>query len=282
MGETSARDRLAEELRKLKAASGLTYTQIESQATKQGRRLTRSKLSNWFTGMNVPEADASFTLLVQLLEKHAHTRSGVAVRGLQWWHALQKKAAAERDATDAPKLAAGIAPPAAPAEAAPHQGDVGAAATEHGQWFRDQRWQAYLTLTQEWDAAHRRLKSIWSRAEDAYYQDVNHILQGDIGEIYNAFLDQLEEATAPTITAFQQVTMLGPSAVASAALELEQALQRLRAVTKSQLFPVPERTTGWDSEPWDEADLAATRARQVFADRVRSVLDSPPTPTPRA
>ncbi|MFJ2061189.1 hypothetical protein ACIOMM_35455 [Streptomyces sp. NPDC087908] len=46
MGETSARDRLAEEVRKLKAASGLSYTKIESQATKQGLMLKGSKLSN--------------------------------------------------------------------------------------------------------------------------------------------------------------------------------------------------------------------------------------------
>ncbi|ALO05620.1 hypothetical protein AQF52_0018 [Streptomyces venezuelae] len=128
MGETSARDRLAEELRKLKTDSGLTYTRIENQARKQNLRLTRSKLSNWFTGTNVPEADASFTLLVQLLEKHAHARSGVARRGLQWWSALQKKAAAERDATGAPKPAARTAPPATPSEAAPHSGDVDKAA----------------------------------------------------------------------------------------------------------------------------------------------------------
>ncbi|MFD8013531.1 hypothetical protein [Streptomyces sp. NPDC058955] len=102
MGETSARDRLAEELRKLKAASGLTYTQIESQATKQGLKLKRSKLSNWFKGTNVPEADASFALLVQLLEARAR-KSGVAVRGLPWWRALQKEAAVERDATGPPQ-----------------------------------------------------------------------------------------------------------------------------------------------------------------------------------
>ncbi|MFE5655631.1 hypothetical protein ACFQ9H_05490 [Streptomyces sp. NPDC056517] len=156
------------------------------------------------------------------------------------------------------------------------------ATTEHGQWNRDQRMQAYLTLMQEWDAAHKRLKNIWSQAEGVYYEDVNHFLQGDIGEIYNAFLDQLEEATAPTTTAFERVTMLGPSEVDNAALELEQALQRLQAVTKGRLVPPPERTTGWDSEPWDESDLAAAGARQLFVDRVRRVLDIPPTPTPQA
>ncbi|MEV1055550.1 hypothetical protein [Streptomyces sp. NPDC049887] len=135
---------------------------------------------------------------------------------------------------------------------------------------------------QEWDAAHRRLKNIWTQAEDVYYQDVNRILEGDIGEIYNSFLDQLEEANAPTTTAFERVTMLGPRDVDNAALELEQALQRLRAVAKSRLFPLPERATGWNSEPWDSSDLAAAAARQVFVDRVRRVLTSPPAPMPRA
>ena len=35
MGATSARDRLAGELQKLKDASGLSYTQIETQGRKQ-------------------------------------------------------------------------------------------------------------------------------------------------------------------------------------------------------------------------------------------------------
>ncbi|MFE5974311.1 hypothetical protein ACFQ64_19380 [Streptomyces sp. NPDC056460] len=128
MGETSARDRLAEELRKLKTASGLTYAQIESQATKQGLMLKKSKLSNWFTGTNVPEANASFTLLIQLLEARARTKTGVAARGLPWWRALQKEAAVERDATSAPKPTARTAPPATPSKAAPHPGDADKAA----------------------------------------------------------------------------------------------------------------------------------------------------------
>ncbi|MEV3896482.1 hypothetical protein [Streptomyces anulatus] len=124
MGETSARVRLAEELLKLKNASGLTYTQIESQATKQGLKLGRSKLSSWLKGTNVPQADTSFTLLVQLLEPRARTRSGVAVRGLPWWRALRKEAAADREATGVPKPAARTALPATQVDAAPHPGDV--------------------------------------------------------------------------------------------------------------------------------------------------------------
>lgn len=127
MGQTSARDRLAEELRKLKAASGLTYTQIENQAAKQGLKLGRSKLSSWFKGTNVPEADSSFAMLVQLLEARARNKPGVAVCGLPWWRALQKEAAAERDAIG-PKPTARTVPPATLTDASPHPGDVDKAA----------------------------------------------------------------------------------------------------------------------------------------------------------
>ncbi|WP_127469612.1 hypothetical protein [Streptomyces sp. B27] len=155
------------------------------------------------------------------------------------------------------------------------------ATTEHGQWIRDQRMQAYLTLMQEWDAAHTRLKNIWTQAEDVYYEHLNQILQGEISEIFNTFLGQLEEATTPTTTAFERVAMLGPSEVDNAVLGLEQALQDLRSVTKVRLYPVPDRNTGWDSEAWSVSDAAAARAREVFVDRVRRVLDIPPTPTPQ-
>ncbi|MGW8767752.1 hypothetical protein ACWGN5_35290 [Streptomyces sp. NPDC055815] len=143
MGETSARDRLAEELRKLKAASGLTLTLIESQATKQGLNLKRGKLSNWFKGTNVPEADASFALLVQLLEARARNKSGVAVRGLPWWRALRNEAAAERDATG-PKPAVRPALPATQAEADPHPGDVDKAARLLGRLPLDGYWLRWL------------------------------------------------------------------------------------------------------------------------------------------
>ncbi|MEU3976744.1 hypothetical protein [Streptomyces bacillaris] len=124
MGETSARVRLAEELLKLKTASGMTYTQIGNQATKQGRKLGKSKLSGWLKGTNVPEADGSFELLVHLLEAHAvRNGSGVASRGLSWWRALQRKAVAERDAAGAPKPAARTVLPSTQ-PAALHPGDV--------------------------------------------------------------------------------------------------------------------------------------------------------------
>ncbi|MGW0822566.1 hypothetical protein [Streptomyces sp. NPDC002845] len=54
------------------------------------------------------------------------------------------------------------------------------ASTEHGQWLRGQRMQAYLTLLQEWDAAHKQLKNIWPRAVEAYYEDSINIFQGDM------------------------------------------------------------------------------------------------------
>lgn len=82
------------------------------RSTKQGLNLGRSKLSSWFKGTNVPEADASFELLVQLLEARARNKPGVAVRGMPWWRALQKEAAVEREATGALKPTARTVLPA--------------------------------------------------------------------------------------------------------------------------------------------------------------------------
>ncbi|MET8514362.1 hypothetical protein [Streptomyces sp. NPDC005077] len=94
------------------------------RSTKQGLKLGRSKLSSWFKGTNVPEADASFELLVQLLEARARNKPGVAMRGMPWWRALQKEAAIEREAAGALKPTARTVLPATPAEAAPHPGDA--------------------------------------------------------------------------------------------------------------------------------------------------------------
>ncbi|MFF5004669.1 hypothetical protein ACFY3G_17785 [Streptomyces phaeochromogenes] len=153
------------------------------------------------------------------------------------------------------------------------------ATTEHGHWLREQRMQAYLTLLREWDAAHQGLKGIWTRALEAYADDSNHILQGDLGEIRNAMLDQVEQIVAPTGMAFERVAMLGPGQVDDAALGLEMALQELRAVVESRLAPNDLTTTqalNW--EPWNDTDHAASRARQIFVECVRGVLGEPPTP----
>lgn len=157
------------------------------------------------------------------------------------------------------------------------------ATTEHGQWIRGQRMQAYLTLLQEWDAAHKRLKNIWTRAVEAYYEDSINIFQGDMVDVCNAFLDQVDEAMAPTATAFERVAMLGPNEVDDVALELEQALQGLRGVTETRLSLAQGRTTSeaWSWEPWNESDSAAAGARQAFVERVRHVLDIPPMPAPQ-
>ncbi|MFE5711455.1 hypothetical protein ACFQ7J_11615 [Streptomyces sp. NPDC056501] len=57
MGETSACDRPAADLRTLREASGLTYSAITTQAKKQTPpvKLGGSKLSPWFTGKHVPK-----------------------------------------------------------------------------------------------------------------------------------------------------------------------------------------------------------------------------------
>lgn len=125
MGESSARDRLAGGLKNLKDASGLSLTQIEEQGKKQGLQLGRSKLSSWFNGTNIPEADATFRLLVQLLEARARSKAGLPERGVSWWVGLRNQAVAERDASRVPKEPADrSAQFVATAVATPHVGDV--------------------------------------------------------------------------------------------------------------------------------------------------------------
>ncbi|WP_327681917.1 hypothetical protein [Streptomyces sp. NBC_00467] len=155
------------------------------------------------------------------------------------------------------------------------------ATTEHGQWLRGQRMEAYLTLLQEWDAAHKRLKRIWTRAVDAYYEDSLAMLEGDIGDICNMLLDGVEEAVAPTATAFERVAMLGPREMDDVVFGLEAALQELRSVTETRLGPDEARTSSQSAswEPWNGTDSAAAGARQAFVECVRRVLGSPPTPT---
>ncbi|MET9323662.1 hypothetical protein ABZX75_26285 [Streptomyces sp. NPDC003038] len=113
MGDTSARDLLAEELRNLRASAGLSLARIEEQGKKQPRvvRLGKSKLSSWLAGVAVPEADAPFRFLIQLLESRA-SRSGVPSKGLPWWLDLRQKAANERSALKAATPAVGRAPSA--------------------------------------------------------------------------------------------------------------------------------------------------------------------------
>lgn len=130
MGESSARDRLAGELRKLKDASGLSYTQIGTQGKNQTPivRLSRGKLSGWFRGEYVPEDDKPFKYLIELLEARAK-RNGVPPQGVGWWRALRKEAADERDVSAALKEpAVSSAQFVAQAVAAPHAGDVAKAA----------------------------------------------------------------------------------------------------------------------------------------------------------
>ncbi|WNZ08701.1 hypothetical protein [Streptomyces sp. 11x1] len=140
---------------------------------------------------------------------------------------------------------------------------------------------SYLTLLQEWDAAQKHLKRIWTRAVDAYYEDAHGVLQGDLGEICNMLLEEVEEAVEPTATAFERVAMLGPKEIDEVVLGLEMSLQELRGVTENRLGPDETRSTrqalSWG--PWNGADSAAAGARQEFVECVRRVLSAPPTPS---
>ncbi|MFG2232285.1 hypothetical protein ACGFNX_20110 [Streptomyces sp. NPDC048723] len=104
MGETSAQDRLAAELRKLKDASNFSYTQIDAQGRQQTpvAHLGRSKLSGWLNGEYVPEDEWPFEYLISLLEPKAQ-RNGLPAKGVIWWRDLRQRAAAERNTSAAPK-----------------------------------------------------------------------------------------------------------------------------------------------------------------------------------
>ncbi|MCT9075299.1 hypothetical protein [Streptomyces fulvoviolaceus] len=117
MGETSAQDRLAAELRKLKDASNLSYTQIDTQGRQQTpvAHLGRSKLSGWLKGEYVPEDEWPFQYLISLLEPKA-ARNGFPPRGGNWWRNLRQRAATERDTSAATKRPTGHSvPPVRPA-----------------------------------------------------------------------------------------------------------------------------------------------------------------------
>ncbi|MFJ9769409.1 NACHT domain-containing protein [Streptomyces erythrochromogenes] len=103
MEDTTARERLAAELRHLVAAAGLPLSGIAARAEtrKPVVKLGKSKLSGWLSGTCVPEADEPFRHLVRLLEPRAHDRSGLRPRGEGWWLGLRQKAADERSAARA-------------------------------------------------------------------------------------------------------------------------------------------------------------------------------------
>jgi tetratricopeptide (TPR) repeat protein len=105
MGDTSARQRLTEELSGLRQDAGMPSLQeMGSFGTRQKPpvKLGKSKLSSWFSGTAVPEAGLPFSLLVQWLEVKAQRKSGRRPRGERWWTALRNAADRERQPAAVP------------------------------------------------------------------------------------------------------------------------------------------------------------------------------------
>jgi hypothetical protein len=115
MGETSAQERLAVELRQLMDASGLSYTQIDMQGRQQTpiAHLGRGKLSGWLNGKYVPEDEWPFEFLISLLEPKAQ-RNGFRAKGINWWRGLRQRAVAERNTSAAAKQSTDHSVPSAP------------------------------------------------------------------------------------------------------------------------------------------------------------------------
>ncbi|MCX4428333.1 hypothetical protein [Streptomyces mirabilis] len=196
MGETSARDRLAGELQKLKDASGLSYTQIETQGRKQTPivKLGRGKLSNWFKGDYVPEDDKPFQYLIRLLEPRAE-KNGLVPRGINWWRDRRKEAADERDASAVSKEPADrSAQLVAPAVAAPHVSDVAKAARLlrilplDGSWLRwlenaETMFKVPLTVSDLVCDAHRPLETDRPDYVDPELQEAHRELVEALGAL---------------------------------------------------------------------------------------------------
>lgn len=102
MNDGPATERLARELKKLQNAGGLSLTQIGELGKKQipPVKWSKSKLSQWFSGKNVPADGRPFNVLVEVLEARAQQRSGTPKRGLLTWREM-------RDAADQERRAAG-------------------------------------------------------------------------------------------------------------------------------------------------------------------------------
>ncbi|MGW9072943.1 hypothetical protein ACWGQT_26330 [Streptomyces yangpuensis] len=197
MGDTTARDRLAEELRNLVAAAGLPPARIEEQGKRQTpiAKLGKSKLSGWLSGEYVPEADAPFRFLIRLLEPRAQNRSGVRPRGESWWLGLRQKAADERSAAKTPKPAGGRAQPApASVPATPCAGDTDKAARllrllpQDGYWYRwltdaETMFRVPLTVSDPVCDAHRPLETDLPDYVDPELQDADRDLVAALGAL---------------------------------------------------------------------------------------------------
>ncbi|MEE1771245.1 hypothetical protein PUR34_24670 [Streptomyces sp. JV185] len=199
MGDTSARDLLAEELRNLKASAVLSLAQIEEQGNKQKPRavkLGKAKLSGWLKGVSVPEADAPFHFLIQLLEPRA-SRSGVPAKGIHWWLDLRQKAADERSAAKASKPAGSRGQSAsapAPVPTAPSASDMGKAARllrllpQDGHWYRwltdaETMFRVPLTVSDPVCDAHRPLETDLPDYVDPDLQDGHRDLVAALGTL---------------------------------------------------------------------------------------------------
>ncbi|MFE2500176.1 serine/threonine protein kinase [Streptomyces scopuliridis] len=199
MGETLDRDRLADELSKLKEVAGLSLVQIEQQGQRQRPpvNLGKSKVSSWLKGTNVPSAEVSFHRLIEILEPRAHKRAGISPKGLAWWLALRQAAADERSSATKPKPVnrqSRLPAPAREPAAAPHAGDADKAIRLlrllplDGYWYRwltdaETMFKVPLTVSDPVCDAHRPLETDPLDYIDPELQNAHHDFVAALGAL---------------------------------------------------------------------------------------------------
>ncbi|WP_406191966.1 hypothetical protein OH807_00020 [Kitasatospora sp. NBC_01560] len=115
MAGDGAAEQLAEVLRELRAASGLTYGDIIHRGKRRTVKFTQASLSNWFDGTSVPSDPRTFRTLVELMDTQARKKPGYPPTDLDVLEQLRRDAEAQRR----PRRTAVSHPEASPVAAEP-------------------------------------------------------------------------------------------------------------------------------------------------------------------
>ncbi|MFF7890218.1 hypothetical protein ACH40F_58400 [Streptomyces sp. NPDC020794] len=136
MNDVPATERLAHELSKLRDNAGRpSFATIEGWGKQQipPVKWGKSKLSQWFSGTNVPADDRPFTVLVELLEARAQQKSGTPKRGIPKWEEMRKAADQEKNGANS----GGSAPSSGAAPETEEKDPVVRLVTQVGEFMRE-------------------------------------------------------------------------------------------------------------------------------------------------
>ncbi|MGW5003257.1 hypothetical protein ACWEP8_37015 [Streptomyces hydrogenans] len=150
------------------------------------------------------------------------------------------------------------------------------AQVEHGQWLRNKRQEAYVSVLAAWDGAIQAFEAVLEGAEDRIARYRWEVENSDGGVMFfdAALFDEVKEISAPVVEALERVRLLGPDAVERAAMNLEDALLGIggavRAGATAEADQWPNRAA------WSEARRNAGECRQEFFNLSRDVLRTAP------